>query len=100
MNDSTAHTYLVYQGIFIAKAAPFPFPLVKATAGRWLFVLSPHDSTHISSQVPPAGSAGQVLLGVEAIGVDHEVAVSQVSGRQVVQSSRWMLMPNRVYYVF
>ena len=39
-----------------------------------------HDGADISSQVPPAGSDGQVLGRVEAVGVDHEVAVIAVDG--------------------
>lgn len=39
----------------------------------------PHDRTHISCQVPAAGGGGQVFLGIQAVGVDHEVPVSQVS---------------------
>jgi len=39
-----------------------------------------HDGADISSQVPPAGSDGQVLGRVEAVGVDHEVAVVAVDG--------------------
>jgi hypothetical protein len=39
-----------------------------------------HNGADISSQIPPAGSDGQVLGRVEAVGVDHEVAVVAVDG--------------------
>lgn len=42
---------------------------------------SPHDGTDISGQVPAAGSGGEVLLRVQAVSVDHEVAVGQISER-------------------
>src|SRR4051794_29274903 len=34
-----------------------------------------HYGTDIASQVAPAGSDGEILRGVEAVSVDHEVAV-------------------------
>lgn len=37
----------------------------------------PHESTDISSEVASAGRRAEVLLGVEPICVDHEVAVRQ-----------------------
>lgn len=40
---------------------------------------SPHDGAHVSGQVPATGGGGEVLLRVEAVCVDHEVAVGQIS---------------------
>lgn len=40
---------------------------------------SPHDGTDISCQVPATGGGGEILLRVEAVRVNHEVAVGQVS---------------------
>lgn len=51
----------------------FLFVKVKAMAEKSIFSVFllffligflPHDSTHISSQIPSAGSAGQILLRV------------------------------------
>src|SRR5258708_4879970 len=39
-----------------------------------------HNSANISSQIPSASSDGQVLYGVQPVGVDHEVAVVLVDG--------------------
>ena len=41
-----------------------------------------HDGADIASQVPPAGSDGEVLGGVQAVGVDHKVSVVFVHGRR------------------
>ena len=38
-----------------------------------------HDAANITSQVSPAGCAGQVLCGVQPVCVDHKVAVRQVN---------------------
>lgn len=35
----------------------------------------PHDGAHVSREVAPAGSNCKILARVEAVGVDHEVAV-------------------------
>lgn len=43
---------------------------------------SPHDGTDISGQVPAAGSGGEVLLRVQPVSVDHEIAVGQISERR------------------
>lgn len=32
-----------------------------------------HDGAHVARQVAPAGRAGQVLRGVQAVRVDHEI---------------------------
>lgn len=40
---------------------------------------SPHDGADVPGQVPAAGGGGEVLLGVQPVRVDHEVAVGQVS---------------------
>lgn len=34
-----------------------------------------HDGAHVAGQVAAAGGDGQVLGGVEAVGVDHKVPV-------------------------
>ena len=39
----------------------------------------PHDGTDITSQVPTAGSGGEILLGVQPVSVNHEVSISQVA---------------------
>lgn len=45
-------------------------------------LISPHYSTHITGQVSPAGSGGEILLRVQPISVNHEVTVGQVSVRE------------------
>lgn len=40
---------------------------------------SPHDGTDVPGQVPATGSGGEVLLRVQPVCVDHEVAVGQVA---------------------
>ncbi len=37
-----------------------------------------HDSADVAGQITPAGRAGQVLAGVQAVRVDHEVSVAHV----------------------
>lgn len=44
--------------------------------------LIPHDSTDVSSEVASAGRGAEVLLGVEPVCVNHEVAVRQVAAME------------------
>ena len=41
--------------------------------------MDPHDGTDISSQVAATGGAGQVLLGIQTVCVNHKVSVGHVS---------------------
>ena len=45
--------------------------------------MNTHDGADISGQVPSAGGNGQVLGGVQAVRVDHEVAVVTVDSRRL-----------------
>lgn len=45
--------------------------------------MNPHDSANVSGEVSPAGGDGEVLGGVEAVGVDHKVAVVLVNRRSL-----------------
>lgn len=42
-----------------------------------------HNCAHISGQVPSTGGDGEVLGRVQAVRVDHEVAVVAVYGRRL-----------------
>ena len=48
----------------------------------------PHDGADVAGQVAAAGGGGEVLLRVQAVRVDHEVAVCQVAGAQRRPSGR------------
>ncbi len=52
--------------------------------GKWKFW--PHDRTHISSEVSPAGGGGQVLLRIQPVCVNHEVTISQIAKEEVINS--------------
>ena len=53
-----------------------PVQYSSTTRGR---MISPHDRTHVSCEVATAGGGGEVLLRVQAVSVNHEVTVRQVS---------------------
>ena len=39
----------------------------------------PHNGTDVPGQVPAAGGGSKILLGVQPVGVNHEVSISQVA---------------------
>lgn len=59
-------------------------PPEKLTCGS----VEPHDGANIPSQVPAAGGGGEVLLRIQPIRVDHEVAIGQVSVLEMSQCVR------------
>lgn len=42
-----------------------------------------HDGTDIPRQIPAAGRDGQILDGIQTVGIDHEIAVVLIDGRRL-----------------
>jgi hypothetical protein len=45
--------------------------------------MNPHDSSHITSQIPPTSRNSQILSRVQPIGIDHEIPIILVDTRRL-----------------
>jgi hypothetical protein len=45
--------------------------------------MDPHDSSHITSQIPPTSRNSQILSRVQPISIDHEISIILVYTRRL-----------------
>jgi hypothetical protein len=49
--------------------------------------MNPHDSSHITGQIPPTSRNSQILSGIQPISINHEISIILVYTRRLAPVS-------------